>query len=60
MKLVTDGEGLVRIRWPSPGMYWLNVTQGGGRGARAGQPAGTIDKPTRRTAYTATLEVLPQ
>jgi hypothetical protein len=58
MKLVTDAEGSVGIDWPAPGMYWLNARQGQGRGA--GQATGTFENPVRRTAYTVTLEVLPQ
>jgi uncharacterized GH25 family protein len=58
MKLVTDAAGIVGIDWPNPGMYWLSASTGAGRG-NAG-PAGTFEKPARRTVYSATLEVLPQ
>lgn len=61
VKLVTDKDGRFSIKWPAPGMYWLNASLGGGHGAgSATQPAGTIEQPIRRTSYTATLEVLPQ
>jgi uncharacterized GH25 family protein len=56
-KLVTDADGQVSITWPTPGMYWLNASTGGGRGNAV---AGTVDQPVRRSAYSATLEVLPQ
>jgi uncharacterized GH25 family protein len=58
MKRVTDAEGLVGIDWPTPGMYWISARHAEGRGQ--GQPAGTFEKPLRRTGYSATLEVLPQ
>lgn len=62
MQRVTDEEGRIALTWPAPGMYWLNATQGAGRGAAAPPPAvaGTIERPDRRTSYSATLEVLPQ
>jgi uncharacterized GH25 family protein len=44
MDLKTDASGKVAIKWPTPGMYWLNVTptapraegegQGGGQGGQ--------------------------
>ena len=39
--LKTDGEGKVEITWPTAGMYWLNVSMGGGReGGGMGGPGG--------------------
>jgi hypothetical protein len=49
--LTTDKDGIVQIKWPATGMYWLGATL-------------TDDKPTeprateRRLSYSATLEVL--
>jgi uncharacterized GH25 family protein len=65
MHLKTDAEGRFSVTWPGPGMYWLNASLGGGRAPMAGgtdapRAAGTLDKPTRRAGYAATLEVLPQ
>ncbi len=64
MDLVTDGEGKLSVKWPQPGMYWLNASVAGGRegGApgenaqqqRPAAPAG----PPRRASYITTLEVL--
>jgi uncharacterized GH25 family protein len=58
MKLTTDKDGVVSVDWPEPGMYWLSASHGGGRGDA--QESGSFEKPARRTAYSATLEVLPQ
>lgn len=60
MDLKTGTDGKVSITWPEPGMYWLNVSTGGGRG-EAGAAQGAAPKaapPARRAAYIATLEVL--
>jgi len=59
MKIVTDANGKFSVKWPEPGMYWLNASVGGGRpdeGAQA--PRGTLEKPQRRLGYAVTLEVL--
>jgi uncharacterized GH25 family protein len=65
MDLKTDAEGKVQIKWPEPGMYWLNVTTGAGRGegtgpGAGGQPAAAAPAgpPPRRANYVTTLEVL--
>jgi uncharacterized GH25 family protein len=68
MDLKTDAEGKVQIKWPEPGMYWLNVTTGGGRGEGMGpggpgadgqaRPAAPAGPPPRRANYVTTLEVL--
>ena len=50
-KLKTDAEGLLTVKWPGAGFYWINASH-------------TDDKPSnpkagkRRMSYTATLEVL--
>lgn len=63
----TGADGKVTITWPTAGMYWLNVTTGGGReggmgvaGANAGAtpPAPAAGPPQRRASYITTLEVL--
>ena len=49
----TDGEGLLRVSFPEPGLYWLET------GLEDTQP--TVPQATRRRlGYVATLEVLPQ
>ncbi|MGE0803033.1 MAG: DUF4198 domain-containing protein [Lautropia sp.] len=62
-KVVTGEDGRFKVKWPEPGMYWINasypVRSGGGPGA-GGAAGGTIDAPNRRANYTATVEVLPQ
>ncbi|MDP3852849.1 DUF4198 domain-containing protein [Phenylobacterium sp.] len=50
MKLVTDAQGVVTIKWPGAGMYWMEATV---RGGKASVPA------ERSASYIATLEVLP-
>jgi hypothetical protein len=51
MDLTTGADGVVTIRWPAAGLYWIGATL-------------TDDKPTdpkateRRLSYSATLEVL--
>ena len=64
----TDANGKVAITWPTPGMYWLNVTMpraevatgapaatGSDAAPAAPRPAGP---PQRRASYTTTIEVL--
>ena len=72
MDLKTGKDGKVTITWPTPGMYWLNVSTGSGRGeggpggnAEAGnqtppaqRPAAPNVPPQRRASYITTLEVL--
>lgn len=40
MDLTADKEGKVAITWPTPGMYWLNASVGGGREGGPGGPGG--------------------
>ncbi|HYJ96534.1 MAG TPA: DUF4198 domain-containing protein [Burkholderiaceae bacterium] len=54
--LKTDAQGLVSVKWPDAGRYWLGASQGP-RGANAG---GTAQQPARRTNCSTTVEVLPQ
>jgi len=61
--LTTDASGKVTVKWPNPGMYWMNVTQGAPReeGPGAGAPQGgprPMGPLTRRVNYMTTLEVL--
>jgi uncharacterized GH25 family protein len=59
----TDAEGRVSITYPTPGMYWMNVTtprperasQGAGEDETPAAPAGP---PQRRASYVTTLEVM--
>lgn len=48
--LTTDAKGRVTVKWPAPGMYWLNVTAEGKSTA--------VPNAAKRMGYTATLEVL--
>jgi uncharacterized GH25 family protein len=54
--LKTDAQGLVSVKWPDAGRYWLGASLGP-RGANAG---GTAQQPARRTNCSTTVEVLPQ
>jgi hypothetical protein len=47
--LKTGPDGGIAVRWPGPGMYWLNVT------TEAGSEQAM---PARRASYVTTLEVL--
>ncbi|WP_235907790.1 DUF4198 domain-containing protein [Siccirubricoccus phaeus] len=51
VKLRTDAEGAVTVRWDGPGMYWLSASV---RDDRSGLP-----NVQRNASYAATLEVLP-
>lgn len=53
MELTTDRDGIVRINWPAPGMYWLSASV-------EDEAASTPPAKLRRTAYTAVFEVLSQ
>lgn len=50
MTLTTDASGQIKVKWPMPGMYWLNVTSEGKSQA--------IPNAAKRLGYTATLEVM--
>ncbi len=49
----TDKDGLVTIKWPAPGLYWIDA---GVQDEKSTAP--NVKK--RRVSYNATLEVLPQ
>jgi len=53
IKLKTDGQGKFSVKWPQAGMYWLDADA---------EDDKTVTKQasTRRLAYVATFEVLPQ
>jgi uncharacterized GH25 family protein len=51
MKLTTDADGKITVKWPEPGMYWLN--------ASIRDDKASVKGATRRAGYSATLEVLP-
>jgi hypothetical protein len=50
MSLTTDARGQVTVKWPAPGMYWLNTEARGKNSA--------IPNADKRMSYTAVLEVL--
>jgi uncharacterized GH25 family protein len=53
IKLTTGDDGSFAVKWPEPGMYWLQ--------ASTTDDKTNIDKASeRRLGYVATLEVLPQ
>jgi uncharacterized GH25 family protein len=53
MALITDADGKFSVKWPAPGMYWMEAE------VRDGKVA-IPQARTRRAAYAATVEVLPQ
>lgn len=55
-QFVTDAKGEVTLKWTEPGMYWLHASPT--RDGMSEAPSGTLDAPTMRYSYTATLEVL--
>lgn len=57
LHLKTDANGKVVIKWPTPGMWWVNVTQPRAEGEEGERPAPSAI-PTRRVNYMTTLEVL--
>ena len=54
--LKTNAQGVVQVKWPEAGRYWLGASHGP-RGAGAG---GTLQQPARRANCSTTVEVLPQ
>ena len=54
--LKTNAQGLVSVKWPDAGRYWLGASHGP-RGANTG---GTAQQPVRRANCSTTIEVLPQ
>ena len=53
INLVTDADGKFKVKWPEPGMYWMEAVV---RDEAA--PAKEVKQ--RRAGYIATFEVLPQ
>ena len=53
IKVTSDAKGEFSVTWPQAGMYWLHASA---EGAKPSEPKAS----SRRAAYTATLEVLPQ
>ena len=49
----TDADGLLRVTWPEPGLYWLETSVQDDRPSAA-------EATRRRLSYVATMEVLPQ
>ena len=53
LKATTDAEGLLKVIWPEPGIYWLETS--------VEDDTATVPQATqRRLGYVVTLEVLPQ
>lgn len=52
MTLTTDADGKFTVKWPEPGMYWMEAVVRDDK-----SPVKEIKQ--RRAAYVATLEVLP-
>jgi uncharacterized GH25 family protein len=65
IRLNTDANGEIKVKWPAAGMYWVNVAPPrpprveGAPPAPPSGPAGTLAEPVRRSNYSLTLEVLP-
>lgn len=53
IRVTTDAEGVFRVTWPAPGMYWLETSH---QDDKASVPQAS----SRRASYVLTLEVLPQ
>lgn len=53
MNLTTDAEGKFTVKWPEPGMYWLEAVV-------RDDAAPIKEVKQRRAGYAATFEVLPQ
>ncbi len=53
MNLVTDAEGKFTVKWPEPGMYWMEAVV-------RDEMAPIKEVKQRRAGYVATFEVLPQ
>ncbi|MGX5651079.1 DUF4198 domain-containing protein [Hydrogenophaga borbori] len=66
IRLNTDQNGEIQVKWPAAGMYWVNVAPPraprveGAPPAPPSGPAGTLAEPVRRSNYSLTLEVLPK
>ncbi len=66
IRLNTDQNGELQVKWPAAGMYWVNVAPPraprveGAPPAPPSGPAGTLAEPVRRSNYSLTLEVLPK
>ena len=53
LKATTDAEGLLKVIWPEPGIYWLETS--------VEDDKATVPQATqRRLGYVVTLDVLPQ
>jgi uncharacterized GH25 family protein len=53
MTFTTDAEGKFSVKWPEPGMYWMEAVV-------RDENSPVKDVKQRRAGYIATLEVLPQ
>lgn len=53
MNVMTDADGRFSVKWPAPGMYWMEA------GVQDAQTS-VKQAQSRRATYAATLEVMPQ
>ncbi len=53
LSFTTDADGKFSVKWPAPGMYWMEAE------VRDDKVA-IKEAKTRRASYAATVEVLPQ
>lgn len=53
VNVTSDADGVFKIKWPEPGMYWLEAS------VQDDKP-GFKEAKERRAGYAATLEVLPE
>ncbi|MET0868598.1 MAG: DUF4198 domain-containing protein, partial [Pseudorhodoplanes sp.] len=53
MNLTTDADGKFTVKWPEPGMYWMEAVV-------RDEAAPIKEVKQRRAGYSATFEVLPQ
>lgn len=53
LQATTDANGVFKVRWPQPGMYWMEISSSDDR-------TSVPQARQRRLNYAATFEVLPQ
>lgn len=53
IEVTTDAEGVFKVTWPEPGMYWIESSLSDGK-------TSLPQARQRRASYVATLEVMPE